>query len=186
MLVRLNRKIILHACCAVCATYPIELLKKEGYKPIIYFDNHNIYPFEEYERRRIELVNYCKKYNIDYFQSVYENNNWEDYIKGYENEPEKGLRCKKCFYYRLKNTAKFAIDNKVKYFTTTLTISPHKRSQDIFEVGEKVQSDFDNKVEFLKFDFKKQNGYLISTKNAKFEGFYRQNYCGCQYSIKNK
>lgn len=184
MLVRQNSKIILHACCAVCATYPIELLKKEGYSPIIYFDNPNIYPFEEYERRRFELANYCKKYNIEYCQSEYDNENWEYYIKGFENEPEKGLRCYKCFYYRLKNTAKYAVDNKIKYFTTTLTVSPHKRSQEIFKVGKNVQSECENKTEFLEFDFKKQNGYLISTKNAKLEGFYRQSYCGCKYSIR--
>ena len=179
-----NNKIILHACCAVCATYPIELLKKEGYYPIIYFDNSNIYPYEEYEIRKNELVNYCKKYNIEYYQNKYDNENWENFIKGLENEPEKGLRCQKCFYYRLKNTANFAIDKKIKFFTTTLTISPHKRSLDIFKAGKKVQNEFENKIEFLKFDFKKQNGYLISTKNAKLEGFYRQNYCGCKYSIR--
>ena len=179
-----NNKIILHACCAVCATYPIELLKKEGYYPIIYFDNSNIYPYEEYEIRKNELVNYCKKYNIEYYQNKYDNENWENFVKGLENEPEKGLRCQKCFYYRLKNTANFAIDKKIKFFTTTLTISPHKRSLDIFKAGKKVQNEFENKIEFLKFDFKKQNGYLISTKNAKLEGFYRQNYCGCKYSIR--
>lgn len=180
-----NNKIILHACCAVCATYPIALLKQEGYLPIIYFDNPNIYPFEEYERRRVELINYCTKYNIEYYQNEYDNENWENYVKGFENEPEKGLRCQKCFYYRLKNTAKFAIANKIKSFTTTLTISPHKRSPDIFEVGKIVQREFNDKIKFLEFDFKKQNGYLISTKNAKFEGFYRQNYCGCRYSIRH-
>ncbi len=179
-----NNKIILHACCAVCATYPIELLKKEGYYPIIYFDNSNIYPYEEYEIRKNELVNYCKKYNVEYYQNKYDNENWENFVKGLENEPEKGLRCQKCFYYRLKNTANFAIDKKIKFFTTTLTISPHKRSLDIFKAGKKVQNEFENKIEFLKFDFKKQNGYLISTKNAKLEGFYRQNYCGCKYSIR--
>lgn len=183
----MHNKVILHACCAVCATYPIDLLKKEGYYPIIYFDNPNIYPFEEFERRRIELVNYCKKYNLEYFQSEYENAKWTDFVKGLENEPEKGLRCQKCFYYRLKNTAKFALKNKIKYFTTTLTVSPHKKSKDIFVIGKNVQSEFSDKVEFLEFDFKKQNGFLLTTKNAKKEGFYRQNYCGCVYSIrKNK
>ena len=127
-----NNKIILHACCAVCATYPIDLLKKEGYIPIVYFDNPNIYPFEEYEIRRAELVNYCKKYDIEYCQNKYENEVWDDFVKGLENEPEKGLRCQKCFYYRLKNTAQFAIEKKIKFFTTTLTISPHKKSLDIF------------------------------------------------------
>ena len=177
-----NNKIILHACCAVCATYPIDLLKKEGYIPIVYFDNPNIYPFEEYEIRRVELVNYCKKYDIEYCQNKYENEVWDDFVKGLENEPEKGLRCQKCFYYRLKNTAQFAIEKKIKFFTTTLTISPHKKSLDIFDVGKKIQRELNDKIKFLEYDFKKQNGYLISTKNAKIEGFYRQNYCGCKYS----
>ena len=180
----MHNKILLHACCAVCVTYPIEFLKKEGFYPIVFFDNSNIYPFEEFEKRRIELVNYCKKYNIEYIQSRYENEKWTNFVKGLENEPEKGLRCQKCFYYRLKNTANFALEGKIKYFTTILTVSPHKRSKNIFEAGNNVQKDFNDKIKFLEFDFKKQNGYLIATKNAKKEGFYRQNYCGCFYSIR--
>lgn len=180
----MHNKIILHACCAVCSTYPVDLLAKQDFNPIIFFDNPNIFPFEEYERRRLELVNYCQKYDLKYFQSDWDNESWCNFVKGLENEPEKGARCQKCFYYRLKNTAKFAMANKVKYFTTTLTVSPHKKSKDIFAIGKKVQNEFENKVEFLQYDFKKQNGYLIATKNAQREGFYRQNYCGCKYSLR--
>ena len=178
-------KIILHACCAVCATYPIALLKKEGYYPIIYFDNPNIYPYEEYKIRKNELIKYCKKYNLEYYQNDYANEKWENFVKGFENEPEKGLRCQKCFYFRLKNTANFAIDKKIKFFTTTLTVSPHKNTKDIFKIGEKVQNEFNNEIEFMKYNFKKQNGYLITINNAKFERLYRQDYCGCIYSIRN-
>ena len=81
----MHNKIILHACCAVCSTYPVDLLAKQDFNPIIFFDNPNIFPFEEYERRRLELVNYCQKYDLKYFQSDWDNESWCNFVKGLEN-----------------------------------------------------------------------------------------------------
>ena len=175
------KKIILQACCAPCSTYPIQKLKEEGYEPVVFFYNPNIFPFEEYEIRRNELKNYCKKLNIEYLEEKYENDVFLDFVKGLEKEPEKGKRCSKCFYLRLDKTAQIAIKNNIEYFTTTLTVSPHKDSNQIFEVGRIIAEKY--KINFLEYNFKKQNGFKISRQIAKESNMYAQKYCGCQFSI---
>ncbi len=175
------KKIILQACCAPCSTYPIQKLKEEGYEPVVFFYNPNIFPFEEYEIRRNELKNYCKKLNIEYLEEKYENEAFLDFVKGLEKEPEKGKRCTKCFYLRLDKTAQIAVKNNIEYFTTTLTVSPHKDSNQIFEVGRIIAEKY--KINFLEYNFKKQNGFKISRQIAKENNMYAQKYCGCQFSI---
>ena len=175
------KKIILQACCAPCSTYPIQKLKEEGYEPVVFFYNPNIFPFEEYEIRRNELKNYCKKLNIEYLEGKYENEVFLDFVKGLETEPEKGKRCTKCFYLRLDKTAQIAVKNNIEYFTTTLTVSPHKDSNQIFEVGRIIAEKY--KINFLEYNFKKQNGFKISRQIAKENNMYAQKYCGCQFSI---
>lgn len=176
------KKIILHACCAPCAGYPIVKLAQDGYEPIVYFYNPNIYPFKEYEIRRNELREYCEKLNIPYFEGEYDIKEYYKVIKGLENEPEKGKRCEKCFELRLLKTAQFAISQGVKLFTTTLTISPHKNSNQIFQIAKFIQDK--TNVEFKEFNFKKQDGFKISRAMAKENNMYAQSYCGCQFSIK--
>ncbi len=175
------KKIILQACCAPCSTYPIQKLKEEGYEPVVFFYNPNIFPFEEYEIRRNELKNYCKKLNIEYLEEKYQNEVFLDFVKGLETEPEKGKRCSKCFYLRLDKTAQIAIKNNIEYFTTTLTVSPHKDSNQIFEVGRIIAEKY--KINFLEYNFKKQDGFKISRQIAKENNMYAQKYCGCQFSI---
>ncbi len=176
------KKIILHACCAPCASYPIEKLKQDGYELVVFFCNPNIYPFEEYEIRRKELKNYCKIKNIEYFEDGWDSELFFKYVKGYENEPEKGSRCTKCFYLRLEKTAIFAKENNIEDFTTTLTVSPHKNSNQIFEVGNEIAKKYD--LNFIEYNFKKQNGFKISRQIAKENNMYAQNYCGCKFSIR--
>jgi predicted adenine nucleotide alpha hydrolase (AANH) superfamily ATPase len=106
----------------------------------------------------------------------------EKVAKGYENEPEKGARCERCFRYNLEKTAKFAKEHGLDAFTTSLTVSPHKVSPVIFKCGEEVALD---NTPFLKVDFKKNNGFLCSTKRAKELNLYRQSYCGCEFSKKH-
>ena len=175
------KKIILQACCAPCSTYPINRLKQDKYIPVVFFCNPNIYPFEEYEIRRKELKNYCEKLNIEYFESPYDNQEFFDFVQGLEQEPERGKRCTKCFQLRLEKTALFALEKNIKYFTTTLTVSPHKNSDVIFEVGRQIAKKYN--LEFLEYNFKKQNGFKISREIAKENNMYAQNYCGCKFSI---
>ncbi len=177
------KKIVLHACCAPCASYPIIKLIEDNYKPVVFFYNPNIYPFEEYEIRRNELKKYCDKLNIGFFEEKYFEQDFLDIAKGLEKEPEKGLRCSKCFYLRLKKTAEFAKEQDINCFTTTLTISPHKNSNQIFEQGRLIAGD--TKIEFIEYNFKKQDGFKISRQIARENNMYAQSYCGCRFSKSN-
>ncbi len=174
-------EILLHACCAVCMAYPIELLK-ENYNPVVFFCNPNIYPEAEYIRRRDELIKYCEQQGYKYFIDDYEPEKWYAYIKGLEKEPEKGKRCNKCFEYRLLKSAQKAKDLGIKTFTTTLSVSPHKVSKNVFEAGQNAAQQYG--LTFLEQDFKKQNGFLKTMEIAKKNDFYRQQYCGCEFSIR--
>ena len=174
------KKIILHACCAPCASYPIQKLKEDGFEPVVFFYNPNIFPSSEYEIRRVELENYCKKNNIEYFDCDYEIKNFYEAIKGLESEPEKGKRCSICFNLRLDKTAQFAKSKEIKYFTTTLSVSPHKNSNQIFNEGKIIAQKYD--IKFLEYNFKKQDGFKISRQIAKENNMYAQSYCGCEFS----
>ena len=176
-------KIILHACCAPCASYPIKKLISDNFEPVVFFYNPNIFPFKEYEIRKNELSLYCQKNNIDFFEEKYDIKFFYNSIKGFEQEPEKGKRCAICFNLRLKKTAEFALKNNIKYFTTTLSVSPHKDFNTILEQGKIVESQIG--VKFLEYNFKKQDGFKISRQIAKENNMYFQQYCGCQFSIRN-
>ena len=174
--------VLLHACCAVCVLYPVEKLISSGYNPIIYFCNPNIYPKEEYRRRLNELKNFCDEKNIELILEEPPHSDWNMYIQGLENEPERGLRCEKCFEYRLQKTAIQAIKQGIDTISTTLTVSPHKNSKTIFSVMDKICNEL--KLKYLDFNFKKENGFLKTSQMADKKGYYRQTYCGCEYSIK--
>lgn len=178
-----KEQILLHACCATCAGYVLEKLMPE-YNPIIYYFNPNIYPPEEYYLRRDELKRYAAKKKIEFIEETYNPDSWLHFIKGLEHEPEKGRRCEQCFYYRLQQTASFAQKNGFRYFTTTLTISPHKNSKTILDIGH--QTAIQNGLTFLDEDFKKKDGFKKTMAIAKEENFYRQNYCGCIFSIRKQ
>ena len=177
------KKIILHACCAPCASYPILKLKEDGFEPVVFFYNPNIFPSSEYEIRRVELEKYCNKNNIQYFEDKYEIKKFYEVIKGLEQEPEKGERCSICFNLRLKKTAQFAKSQGIKYFTTTLSVSPHKNSEQIFKEGRIIAIKYG--IEFLEYNFKKANGFKISRQIAKENNMYAQSYCGCKFSMRN-
>lgn len=177
----MKNKVLLHACCAICAAYPIELLRSMGYEPVVYFFNPNIFPPEEFERRLNELIKYAEKKQVELIVDQQDSSNWYDFIAGLEDEPEKGKRCSRCFEYRLLFTAVKSLKLEIPRFTTTLTVSPHKNSKVIFEIAKEIA--FKHELEFLEIDFKKQDGFLKTMKIAKEENFYRQNYCGCEFSM---
>ncbi len=166
--------ILLHVCCAPCAVHPIEDLIKE-YEVTLFYSNSNIYPKKEYDKRLDYAKKIADEYKVDLFIDSYDHQEWLDFIKGFENEPEKGKRCVKCFEFNLNKTAIFARKNSFDLFTTTLTVSPHKSSRIIFEIGEATNI-------FLKKDFKKKNGFKRSIELSKKFNLYRQNYCGCEFS----
>ena len=174
-------KVLLHACCATCSAYPIEKLREMGYEPVLYFFNPNIYPPDEFDKRLNELIKYAKKKNVELIIDKQDATGWYHCIMGLENEPERGKRCARCFEYRMLFTALKAFQLEYQYFTTTLTVSPHKQSKVIFEKAQEVANKYE--LTFLDIDFKKENGFLKTMQIAKEENFYRQNYCGCEFSI---
>ena len=186
-------KVLLHACCAVCASYPVLQLKELGYEVVLYFYNPNIYPLSEYQRRLEELKKLAKKYDLKLIIEEADYVYWLKLIKGLEKEPEKGNRCAVCFYERLSKAAQMAIKEDCDFYTTTLTISPHKNSKQVFEAGVKASDTINNQnneekktVKFLEIDFKKKDGFKKTSKLAYEYGFYRQNYCGCEFSVRKE
>ena len=130
-------KLLLHCCCAVCASYPFLQLKEMGYDVVLYFYNPNIYPDTEYNRRLEELKKLAERYNAKFIIEETGYNYWLNLIKGLKNEPEKGSSCSICFKERLSKTYKKAVELNCDYFTTTLTVSPHKNSKVIFEMNKR-------------------------------------------------
>jgi predicted adenine nucleotide alpha hydrolase (AANH) superfamily ATPase len=174
-----KKKLLLHTCCAPCATVPIERLQME-YEITCFFYNPNIHPQEEYDNRLAELKNFTDQLNIPLVIAEYDVERWMALAKGFEDEPEKGKRCTICFTMRLNKAAEFAQKNRFSYVTTTLTVSPHKNSNLINQIG-RAQC-HDNTIQFLEENFKKQDGYKRSLELSRDYNLYRQNYCGCVFS----
>lgn len=180
-------RILLHSCCAPCSSYVIEYLANYFIVTVLYY-NPNISPFEEYLKRKeeqIKLINNINvKYKVDILDCDYDNMIYENLIKGLENEPEKGGRCTICFKLRLSKTAEKAMINNYDYFATTLTLSPYKNAKLINEIGFLLEKEYG--VKYLASDFKKRNGYKRSIELSKIYNLYRQDYCGCKYSKRDK
>ncbi|MCK7514867.1 MAG: epoxyqueuosine reductase QueH [Desulfobacterales bacterium] len=148
-----------------------------------FFYNPNIHPTEECQRRLEELVLLAEQRNFKVFVKQETPEIWLEAVKGYENEPERGSRCAICFKLRLEETAKFAVQNGFDLFTTTLTISPHKNSQIINKIGKELESKYG--IRFLEENFKKQDGFKKSLELSQKYNLYRQEYCGCKFSVRN-
>lgn len=177
-----DNKIILHACCAICSGYPVSYLQDAGYSVIVYFYNPNIYPESEYLKRLEAEKTLCSHFGIELIEGEYTPQEFYTVSKGYENEPEKGLRCDKCFELRLRKTAELCKKLGIKIFTTSITISPHKNFQKLSTTGKKIAKEYN--LEYLDIDFKKKDGFLKSNKISKELELYRQNYCGCEFSLR--
>ena len=180
-------KLLLHSCCAPCSSYVLECLS-ECFDITIYYYNPNISPKEEFDKRIEEqkrLINSLPvKNKISFISGEYENDKYENMIKGLEEQPEGGSRCHLCYKLRLEETAKLAKKQGFDYFTTTLSISPYKNSKVLNEIGEELGKTYH--INYLYADFKKKDGYKRSIELSKIYGLYRQDYCGCIYSKKLK
>lgn len=180
-----KHSILLHSCCAPCSSHVISVLK-DYFDITIFYYNPNISPIQEYEKRKQEQINFIKQLDcgIKIMDCDYDNDVYEECIKGLENEKEGGARCLKCFRLRLEKTAKLASINNFDYFCTTLTVSPYKNSQVINSIGKELMNIYN--VKWLYSDFKKEEGYKHSIALSKQYNLYRQDYCGCIYSFRNK
>ena len=175
--------LLLHICCAPCSTHAIDILA-ETYRIHAFFFNPNIYPPEEYYLRHQETRLYIEKLGLPFLSSPYSRKEWLATVQRYADEAEGGKRCQKCFGYRLLETAKMAASMDILFFTTTLTTGPNKPASIIFPLAEKIAYDFG--LTFVSHDFKKQNGFKKSCEISRRLGMYRQNYCGCEYSLRDR
>ena len=175
--------LLIHSCCAPCSSYVLEYLSK-FFDITVFYYNPNISPAEEFEKRAKEQCRLIEEMlpdsGIKTVIADYDANEFFETVKGLENEPEGGKRCKECFALRLEKTAELAKKQNFDFFTTTLTISPHKNAQILNETGKEAALKYG--VNYLFSDFKKKNGYRRSCELSEQYGLYRQNYCGCIFS----
>ena len=180
-------KLLLHACCAPCSSAVLERLANH-FKITIFYYNPNITDMVEYHKRVDELkrlVSLIKpKYKVSILEGRYNPEEFFEIAKGLENEPERGARCFKCYKLRLEETASVASTLNYPYFCTTLTLSPHKNCNWINEIGEELDKKYESC--YLYSDFKKKEGYKRSIELSREYDLYRQDYCGCIYSIREK
>ncbi|MBI2129350.1 epoxyqueuosine reductase QueH [Candidatus Woesearchaeota archaeon] len=174
-------KLLLHVCCAPCSTHAIEFLKSR-YDLVLFFSNSNICPEEEFDKRSENAKKIAEVSDLKIVFDDYKHKEWLEFVKGLENEPERGKRCWKCFEFNLRKTAEKARELGFDCFTTTLTISPHKDSKKIFEIGKNLET---GEIRFLDIDFKKKDGFKHSVELAKKHDLYRQRYCGCEFSLRS-
>jgi epoxyqueuosine reductase len=177
MLITKNKKILLHVCCAPCATACVERLLADDRDVSLYFSNSNINSKMEFEKRLSYVEKIAGIFDVGLEIDPYRHDDWLEHVRGLENEAEKGLRCVKCFDWSLRRTAQKAAEVGIENFATSLTVSPHKISRIIFEVGNQHPG-------FESWDFKKGNGFLRSRELSDEFDLYRQNYCGCEFSIR--
>lgn len=176
-------KLLMHSCCAPCSSYCLSYLA-EYFSITVFYYNPNISPEEEYQKRVQEQLRLIKeipaKNPIAFAEGKYNPECFYEMAKGMEEIPEGGVRCFACYEMRQREAAVYAKEHGFDYFTTTLSVSPHKNAQKLNEIGLRLAEEC--KVPYLVSDFKKKGGYLKSIEYSKEYQLYRQNYCGCEFS----
>ena len=176
------KKMLMHVCCANCVLHPYETLKN-NFDVTLYFYNPNIHPDTEYDTRLNFAKHVAEKYRLTLIEGPCDKKNWINATYDYRDGPEGAKRCEVCFNMRLEKTAIFALRNGYDIFATTLSVSPHKNSKIINNAGKLFSVKYG--VEFFEADFKKQDGFKKTMLLSKELDLYRQNYCGCVYSIRD-
>ena len=180
-------RLLLHSCCAPCSSYVLEYLSRY-FEITVFYYNPNIYPPEEFGKRVEEqkrlIAQLPAEHPISFLDGPYEPERFYEMARGLEQVPEGGERCFKCYRLRLSETAEMARAGKYDYFTTTLSISPLKNAEKLNEIGGQLAKDYG--VDYLYSDFKKRNGYKRSTELSREYGLYRQDYCGCVFSMRER
>ena len=188
-------KVLLHTCCGPCASACVPALRDLGDEVALFFSNSNIDTEAEFEKRLDNARKLAEADGVELVADTYDHADWyENVAKGFEDAPEKGARCARCFRYSLARTAAWAAEHGYEAFTTSLTVSPHKVSPMVFEAGADAAWGVSAKdcggsaaaaPVFLPVDFKKKDGFLRSIRRTEELGLYRQSYCGCEYSRRN-
>ena len=179
--------LLLHSCCAPCSSYCLEYLSEYFHITVFYY-NPNIYPREEFAKRAEEQRRFIEqlpvKHPVKCVVGPYEQERFYETVRGFEGEREGGERCFRCYELRLREAAELASELKMDYVTTTLTISPLKNAEALNTIGERVAEEYG--VCYLNSDFKKKNGYKRSVELSAEYGLYRQDYCGCVFSMRER
>ena len=174
--------LLLHACCGPCSSAVLEALCRYFDITVLYY-NPNTWPEAEYRRRGEELARFVAEahpFGVKVVEGEYLPAQFYEAVKGLEQEPERGGRCTVCYRLRMEYAARYAQAHGFDWFTTTLSISPHKDAARINEIGQALEKQYG--VRHLPSDFKKENGYLRSLQLSAEYGLYRQDYCGCLFS----
>lgn len=177
--------LLLHSCCGPCSSAVLEKLTPH-FRVTVFFFNPCIHPAAEYEKRLSEQKRLIEeaKLPVDLLEAVYDPQSYFALVKGLENAPEGGERCLVCFRQRLMATAQAAKAHGFDFFTTTLTVSPHKNAENLNRIGQEVSHE--TGMPFLPADFKKRSGYLRSLELSREYSLYRQDWCGCVYSMRGE
>ena len=183
-------RLLLHACCGPCSCYPLTFLCPH-FDVTIYYANSNIYPTEEYTRRRDELkfaLEQIEKefgFHVELIIPPYDHDAYMEDLRPYANEPERGKRCLLCYEKRMEESYAYAEAHGFEYFTTVMTISRQKSSAAMNEIGKKLEAKHPG-TKYFYSDFKKKNGILQGKALREKYGLYNQNYCGCEYSLASR
>ena len=176
--------VLMHTCCAPCCGEVIQAMVASGLNVTLFFYNPNIHPIKEYEMRKLENIKYAEKTQIPFIDADYDTDNWFERIKGLEMEPERGERCTKCFDMRFERTALYAHENGFSTFTSSLGISRWKNLDQINECGTRAAKRYKN-LNYWEYNWRKRGGAERMYKISKEESFYKQEYCGCIYSLRD-
>lgn len=182
-----DKKLLLHSCCGPCSSYVLSYLAPYFKEICVLYYNPNIYPKEEYHHRleeQVKLIRALGLNNINIVAPFYNENEFLSKTIGYEEEKEGGKRCLLCYELRLNEAFKYAKDNNYDYVTTTLSVSPYQNSNALNNIGNRLSHKYG--ISYLYSDFKKKEGYKKSILLSNKYELYRQNYCGCRYSLKQK
>ncbi len=180
-------RLLLHSCCAPCSSYVLEYLSNY-FEITVFYYNPNVFPEREYTKRLLEqqmlIADMKFKYPVSFIAGPYDREKFHQMAKGLEHIKEGGERCFKCYELRLKEAAEIALAGEFDYFATTLSISPLKNADKLNQIGMELEEKYH--VKYLQTDFKKKNGYKRSIELSNQYGLYRQDYCGCEYSYKER
>ncbi|HRR32661.1 MAG TPA: epoxyqueuosine reductase QueH [Kiritimatiellia bacterium] len=175
-------RVLLHTCCAPCASHCVLALQELGHDVTLFYSNANIAPHDEFLRRLDAVRLLADRVRVPLLVDEPDHDAWlREAACGFEREPERGARCARCFRYSLCRTREAMTAHGLDAFTTSLTVSPHKHTPTLFQVGRDLDA-----ARFLTIDFKKRDGFKHSLHLAEAFGLYRQKYCGCEFSYRTE
>lgn len=177
----MTEKVLLHSCCAPCSAAILEWMLAHDIEPVVFYFNPNIFPEEEYLKRKNELTRHCEKLGVKVIDGDWDHATWLEHVKGLEMEPERGRRCQACFDLRLEAAARCAHELGIHRFTTTLASSRWKSLEQVGSAGQKAAAMYPD-VEYWDRNWRKEGLQDRRNELLKIYNFYNQQWCGCEFS----